>query len=108
MRWRARAMDATEEELARVHPHSKLLLRCRIEVFRDEDAIVIPKRAVLWERGQSFVFRIEDGKAMRRDVVLGIGRENEVTVQEGLASGDQIVTVGNKTLEDGTEIEVVP
>lgn len=84
-----------------------MLVRCRIEVFKDEDAIVVPKRSVLYERGESFVFKVVDGKAVRTRVEIGVGRENEIAVTSGLAEGDRVVTVGNKTLQDGTLIEVI-
>lgn len=84
-----------------------MLVRCRIEVLHRADAIVVPKRSVLHEKGESHLFRVVDGKAVRTAVELGFAEEDEIEIRGGVAEGELVVTVGNKTIKDGTPVTVL-
>lgn len=66
------------------------------------DAVVIPKKAILRERDQNYVFVIQaDNKVSRREVSIGFSEDNRVEILSGVQAGETIVTVGVETLSDG-------
>ena len=75
-----------------------------IEVSTREDALVIPQKAVL---DNKYVFLVRDGKAVKKEIVLGLQNTTLVEVTSGVAEGDLVVAEGNFGLEDGAPVEVV-
>jgi RND family efflux transporter MFP subunit len=81
-------------------------VRGEIETRKD-DALVVPKSAVLPEEDNFYLFTISDKKAVKHTVKLGIQTPNEVEVLSAdLKAGDEVVTVGNYELTDGATVEV--
>ncbi len=74
------------------------------EIETRESALVVPQRAVL---SDSHVFVVEDGKAVRRDVSLGLQNTTMVEVLAGLREGERVVVDGNFALEAGSAVEVL-
>lgn len=70
------------------------------------NALVIPRRAVVYLDERATVFAVENGVAKRRDVVLGVNEGPSVEVTEGLADGVPVVVLGQDGLKDGTPVEV--
>jgi membrane fusion protein, multidrug efflux system len=68
---------------------------------------MIPEAAVVPEGNSRYVFRIEDGKAVRVDVKLGLRRNGEVEVTKGLAPGDVVVISGQQRVRSGGRVEVI-
>ena len=76
-------------------------------VLAERDALTIPEEAVLAEGRDTFVFVTdEEGRALRRDVVLGQRDLGRVEVTAGLAAGETIVASGLQRLRDGAPVEV--
>ena len=68
------------------------------------NAVVVPKRAILLERDQSIVYRVQEGVAMRTPVAVGLSAQDLVEITSGLSVGDAVVTVGHESLRDGTPV----
>ena len=68
------------------------------------NVVVVPKRAVLLERDQSIVYRVEEGAALRTPVAVGLSAEDLVEITSGLAAGAVVVTVGQEALRDGAPV----
>ncbi|MEL6178940.1 MAG: efflux RND transporter periplasmic adaptor subunit [Myxococcota bacterium] len=75
------------------------------------DAILIPKRAVLYEDDNPYVYviRAQDGvdKASKQRLTLGFTEQGRVEVTRGVASGERVVTIGQAGLKDSTEVSIV-
>jgi hypothetical protein len=72
-----------------------------------ENAVVIPKKAVIRERDLNFVFTIQDDSTVsRREIQTGFTEDNWVEIVAGLDSGEKLVTVGHETLSDGYPVLV--
>lgn len=56
-----------------------------------EDVVVIPKNMVKTYEDRKYVFILEDGERIERDIKLGIDNATEVEVVEGLEEGEQII-----------------
>jgi RND family efflux transporter MFP subunit len=70
-----------------------------------EDAVVVPEDAVIPYAGKTFLFVVEDGRAVRREIALGERLPEVVEVRSGLKAGETIVTRGQHRLTDGSAVE---
>ncbi len=68
---------------------------------------VVPRDAIAERAGRSVVFVIDGQRAVRRNVSLGLGDDDQVEVREGVEPGERIVVRGLETLTDGTRVRVV-
>ena len=68
------------------------------------NAVVVPKRAILLERDQSIVYRVQDGVAVRTPVTVGLSAQDLAEITSGLSAGDTVVTVGHESLRDGAPV----
>ena len=68
------------------------------------NAVVVPKRAILLERDQSIVYRVQEGVAVRTPVTVGLSAQDLVEITSGLSAGDIVVTVGQESLRDGAPV----
>lgn len=66
---------------------------------------VVPKTAVLERDGQKYVFIVANGIARRAPVVTGLQDESFVEVAEGLKTGEQVVSGGVESLQDGDTVK---
>ncbi|MBN2364426.1 efflux RND transporter periplasmic adaptor subunit [candidate division WOR-3 bacterium] len=69
----------------------------------------IPEEALVTDASgnEFYVFVIQNGKAVRKTVVVSSTENGFVEILSGVNNGDTIATVGSRTLEDGDEISVV-
>ena len=78
--------------------------RFSIAYEKHENALLVPRNAVLREDDQVVVYVVEDGAASRRAVKLGIEAAGEVEVLDGLSEDDQVVVTGHGSLRDGSRV----
>lgn len=81
----------------------------RVElVLREKKGVpVIPDHAVTWVEDEPFVTVVNDGKAHRRAVKLGLAEGPVVEVTEGLQAGALVVTRGQQGLNEGDPVAVI-
>lgn len=80
----------------------KLLLDVR------ENAIIVPKKALVIEKGGAFVFVVrEDNIVEKRFVEIGPEIKNNVIVERGLGSNEMIIVEGFHKLSHGMQVEIV-
>jgi membrane fusion protein, multidrug efflux system len=73
----------------------------------EQQVVVVPESAVTPRGGDSFVFRIENGRAIETKVELGSRKAGEVEIRKGLSADTVIVTAGQQRLRDGAAVTVV-
>ena len=66
-----------------------------------EDALIIPLRAVHTEGEQAYVYRLSGGQTERVEVTLGAMTDTEVEITGGLAEGDVVSVVAVPTSPTG-------
>ena len=75
------------------------------------NATLIPKRAVLYEDDNPYVYvaRSREGvrAAVKQRLKLGFSEQDRVEVREGMKVGEEVVVIGQAGLKDGTEVSVV-
>ncbi len=92
-------------------PNSQTLLPAgmfmHLTVMLDQrSALMVAEQALVAEAGQNFLFVIEDGKALRRDVKIGRREVGAVEITQGLAEGEVIVVKGVQKLRDGAKVRI--
>jgi RND family efflux transporter MFP subunit len=81
--------------------------RMRLQTGTYHDAIVIPRRALLSEDGEDFVFLARADSVNRVKVKLGAISGDTAQILAGIAAGDSVVTVGQGGLKQGAKIKPV-
>ena len=92
-------------------------MSARAEIYTEssEDALAVPVQSVLYDdeaeddAEQPYVFVIEDGVAVRRDVELGLSSDSHMEITSGVALGEQVVSGPFRVLrflKDGEAVSV--
>jgi membrane fusion protein (multidrug efflux system) len=85
-----------------------MFARARVLLRENPQAMLIPEEAITPVGADVFVYRIDEGKAMRTKIQTGIRRDGKVEVTSGLQPGDQVVSAGQLRLpRDGMEVRVI-
>lgn len=69
-----------------------------------QDALTVPDRALLYHRGEAFVFVVEGGKARRTPVEQGALDGDRVEVASGLSPGERVAVDQLHLLTDGLPV----
>ncbi|MGH9631535.1 MAG: efflux RND transporter periplasmic adaptor subunit, partial [Bryobacteraceae bacterium] len=80
----------------------------RVEIRTDtrQNAVLIPKRAVLEEDGENFVYIATGETVNRQKIVVGYENEGNVEVRNGIDPGQKVVVAGQGALKEGAKIKV--
>jgi membrane fusion protein (multidrug efflux system) len=72
-----------------------------------EDALLLPKQAVVYDNDQLFVFRLGDERRVERIKIEPVLEDIEsIEPASGLSEGDQIVVAGQASLKDGALVRL--
>ncbi len=89
----------------------RMVANVQVERERLADVVVVPQQVIVrTETGyQVFVVANRNGHpvAEARPVTLGPSFENRVVITAGLESGDRLITVGGRLVDDGSFVRVV-
>lgn len=84
--------------------------RARIRIITDEkdQAIVIPRTALFrGSNGDWQTYRIENGRARRVDLKIGLSNNYTAEVLEGVGPGDQVIDAPESAIEDGLRVRLI-
>jgi RND family efflux transporter MFP subunit len=84
-----------------------MFVEVRIATGKKDNVLVIPRKAILYKQGKTYVFALKDNLAGQREVTLGLTEEDLAEVASGIAEGDVIVSVGVENLKDGQPVTVL-
>ncbi len=84
-----------------------MFARVNIVYERRENALQLPRAAIVDGDGEQSVFVVADGKAVQRPVVTGLANNGWIEVVEGLEASERVVVVGQGGLKTGTPVKVV-
>lgn len=69
--------------------------------------VVVPIESIVDLNSDSpYLFVVESGKAVRKEIKLGISTDSQVEIREGLKAGEKIVVRGQNNLKEGQPVEV--
>lgn len=91
------------------NPDGKLLpgMLCDVSIKNSDnpDVLVIPTETILLDHNnQSFVWIVKDGKAEKRNVMLGDYTTGGIIIESGLVAGDEIITSGQQKISNGMSV----
>lgn len=72
----------------------------------ERTAIMVPELAVIVEGANKYVYTVEDGRAIKKQVAIGLREPGYVEITDGLSPGETIVTDGILKLSDQTPVRV--
>ena len=76
-----------------------------VEVALDErEALLVPEEAVQAAASSSYLFIVEDGKAVRREVHVGQRQDGTAEIVEGIEPGDEVITAGIQRIREGIAV----
>lgn len=85
-----------------------LFVNVELAVDLIHNALVVPESAVIPTLGGNFVFVIENGIALRREVKITDRAPGKAVVRDGLAKGAQVVTAGHQKIKDQMPVMPLP
>ncbi len=88
-----------------------LIAKIKIRDYSNDMAIVVPSTSLLQDiNGNSFVYLVTKGKELptvkKHPVKIGLTYNNETEIISGLSGGEEIVTEGVRSINDGDRISV--
>ena len=69
------------------------------------EALVVPESAIVPERGNVYVFVVEEGVATRRQVSVGRREPGRVELLAGVQAGERVVVEGTQKVREGSPVK---
>jgi membrane fusion protein, multidrug efflux system len=79
----------------------------RLVTQKHDNTLLIPKKAIVEEAGEQYVFLILKGLATRHTVKIGFTDDESAEVLSGINQGESVVIAGQGSLRDGVKTETV-
>lgn len=83
-----------------------MFMTVRVQLSTNPSALLVPEQALVPQGTRQFVYLVEGGRAVRREVTLGTRLRGQVQILSGLEAGDAVVTEGTQRLRDGIPVDV--
>lgn len=81
--------------------------RMTIVYDKHENALQVPRSAIIEEIGITSVFVVEDGIAIRRTVQTGFSNNGLTEITNGVVDDDRVITVGQVGLKPDAKVTVI-
>jgi len=73
------------------------------EITSHDNALAVPQKAVFDDK---YIYIVEGGKAVKREVALGLKNTTLIEVVSGLKEGESVIVEGAFGLTDGAPVEI--
>jgi multidrug efflux pump subunit AcrA (membrane-fusion protein) len=84
-----------------------MFARANLVVQHRDGVLLLSRDSLLRQSGPSKVFVHDNGKAVLKEVKIGLQGEQYVEVLEGLQEGDEIIVAGHYELTEGMNVDVI-
>ncbi|MBL7091921.1 MAG: efflux RND transporter periplasmic adaptor subunit [Candidatus Omnitrophica bacterium] len=84
-----------------------MFARLRLMAGEHKNVPVIIREAAIEEDSQRYVFVVENNRAYKRKVELGLASEGKYEVLTGLRPGEKVIVMGPSDLKNGDPVKVV-
>jgi RND family efflux transporter MFP subunit len=84
-----------------------MFARADLVLERKENAILVPKRAIVRQGSASYVFVVAGDSVDKREIQVGMDDGEKIEVISGLKKGEQVVVKGHAYIKEGQEVYVV-
>lgn len=107
----ANNMPVVEAQIAITNADEEIYLGVEAKVViyaqKSEDVLLVPVEAVNSDKSGDFVYVVENGIVVRKDVVTGVSSDTEIEVISGLNENDQVMTEISLDITEGMEVTVM-
>lgn len=79
----------------------------RIVTERHDNTVLVPKTAVISDKGDRIVYVAADTTAHRRVVEIGFQNDEQTEIVSGLDPGESVVIQGQRSLKDGQPLKIL-
>lgn len=96
-----------EVEVLDKAPELKINFDCDLDILLGtaSNVLRIPSEAVKAEKADKYtVYTVKDGKAVAKDVTLGLQSDDYTEIKSGLSSGDKVILNPGVTIKDGVKV----
>ncbi len=83
-----------------------MISKVEIATQTDQNALLLPKSALLERANQTILFVIKNGIAEKRTPKLGIESGDFIAILEGANAGEEVVVIGQENLADGVAVVI--
>jgi membrane fusion protein, multidrug efflux system len=84
------------------------LVRVNVESSTPEAKVVVPQSALIADQEGTYVFVVEDGKAVVKRVKIGGQRGTDAVIDQGLSGGEQVIVEGLQAVKPGIAVRANP
>lgn len=78
-----------------------------IQIYNNEQAVVVSRRNLVEEDGKRFIYVVNNGKAVKREILTGKERGALIEVKSGLKPGEFMITEGSTMVADQTKVNII-
>lgn len=95
-------------EAAKTEIKAGLFARSAVDILQRENALCVPKEAVLTKNGQTtvYVYQPETQTVVVRQVALGLLNDSQMEIISGLQPGEMVVISNQDRLQDGMQVKL--
>lgn len=79
-----------------------------IDTKEADQVLLLPVECVNADKEGDFVYIVENGIVVRKDVVTGISSDTYIEIQEGLTEGDQVISNVTTGIIEGMPVMAIP
>jgi membrane fusion protein (multidrug efflux system) len=84
-----------------------LFVGVRVITDTRTNAVLIPKRAVIYEGGERYVYAVVNDRAVKKKLTVGFEDPNNVEALAGFEVGTPVIVLGQSGLKDGSLVRSV-
>ncbi len=74
---------------------------------KEDSKLMIPYDSIYFSAGDAYVYCVENGQIIRKEVTVGLMSDEEAVIEEGLTEDSQVVSNWSSKLRNGVEANVV-
>lgn len=84
-----------------------LFVNVRVITDTRTNAVLVPKRAVIYEGGERYVYTVVNDRAVKKKLTVGFEDPNNVEALSGFEVGTPVIVLGQSGLKDGSLVRSV-
>jgi len=88
------------------HLRSGLYAEATLPV-KNSETLLINKASIVGSMLNPVVFVVENGKAVKRQLVTGQSNNSQISVISGLTKGEKVIVSGQLNLKDGDDVKII-
>lgn len=85
---------------------SGMFARAHLILKENKNVPVVIKEAIIGKAPYTYLYLVENNKAILKKVELGIRQNEYFEIRDGLKEGDMVVIMGQQRLRDGAEVKM--